>query len=92
MNEEQILASDAKGFLENPVFKQAISAVETSLESQALSTDPDNKDKCARIIISKQILKGIIREIERFVEYGEVQDMIELEKRRKTMREKVFQR
>jgi hypothetical protein len=77
MNKEQIRAEDARSLLANPVFKGAVSRVEESLEAAALSTDPDNKDKCARIIISKQLLKAIDREINRYIQDGEIQDVLE---------------
>lgn len=92
MNQEQIRSSDAKALLANPVFKAAMNQLEASLEAQALSTDPDNKDKCARIVIAKQLLKGIEREIGRFIEDGQIADLIELEERKKTLFKRVYQR
>ena len=92
MSEEQIRARDAESLLANPVFKGAIARMEAYLEAQALSTDPDNREKCARVVISKQILKGIVREITRYIEDGEIRDIIELEARKKTLKQRVFER
>ena len=89
---EKLLASDSISLTNNPAFKAAIGKMETYLEAKALSADPDNKDACSRIVISKQILKGIVRELERLVADGEVIQLKELDRRKKTIKERVFQR
>ena len=90
MNQEQMRAVDAQQLLDNPVFKGAVEHMEAYLETQALSTDPDDKGKCARIVISKQLLRGLIREINKYIETGEVVTLRELHK--KTVAQKVFRR
>lgn len=77
-------ANDAKQLLENKLFQGAFKAVGEYIDTMALSCDPDNKDKTQRIIISKQILAGIKREIERQVENGMIAEvqMSELEQKR----------
>jgi hypothetical protein len=78
-------AADAKSLLDNKLFKDAFKQVGDYIESQALGCDPDNKEKAQRILISKQILAGIRREIERVVEDGIVAEiqLNEIEQRRK---------
>jgi hypothetical protein len=80
----RIRANEARQFMQNPLFKQAFDGVASDLEGVALSCDPDNKDKSQRIIIAKQLLQAVRREIERRVEDGEFAQfqMSELEKRR----------
>jgi hypothetical protein len=77
-------ASDAKALLDNKLFKDAFQKLGDNLEAQALACDPDNKDKAARIIIAKQLLKGIKREIERVIDDGDVADiqLSELERKK----------
>ena len=77
MNEEdrKIRAEEAKHLLDNRLFKEAFSAVEGYIESQAQGCDPDNKDRAQRIIISKQIMAALRREITRIVEDGLVAEM-----------------
>lgn len=91
MDSRVIHGEDAKTLLENSLFKLAFAKVGEYLESQALGCDPDNKDKAARIIIAKQLLIGIRREIEAVISDGEVArvQMSELEKKK---RFSVFQR
>ena len=79
MNIDQIRAKDAEALLANPVFKGAISALSDNLDAKILAMDVDNKDQCVRICLAKQLLMGIEREIVRFIDQGQVEDMIELE-------------
>lgn len=60
------------------------------LDKQELGCDPDNKEKAQRIIISRQLLAGIEREIQKIVNNGKTAK-ISLEQIRKssTVREKV---
>lgn len=78
-------AADAKQLLENEMFKGAFSAVAEYIEAQALGCGADNKEMAHRIVISKQILAAIKREIQRYVENGVVADIqiAELEKRKR---------
>lgn len=71
----KFLAADAKALLENKLLQDAFRQVGEYLDSQALSCDPDNASKAQRIVIAKQILYGIKREIERVVEDGIVANM-----------------
>lgn len=82
------IGEEAKQLLGNKHFKEAFTAVADYLEQGALSCDPDNKDKTARIIISKQLLEAIKREIVRKVEDGEMAqvEIVELEKRNRQLR------
>ena len=79
-----VIANEARQILENVHFQQAFSAVDDLLEAQALACDPDNKDKAARIVIGKQLLQAIRREIIRKMDDGymaEVQ-IAEIERKR----------
>jgi hypothetical protein len=73
--ERRFRGHDARALLDNKLFKEAFSKVADHLEAQTMGCDPDNKDKAARIIIAKQLLQGIKREIERVVEDGEVAEI-----------------
>lgn len=86
--EAKFRAQDAKQLLENKLFKEAFAAVESHLDDVALSCDPDNKEKAQRIIISRQLLAAVKREIERVVEDGLIAEVriAELEKRNKLLR------
>lgn len=80
----KFLAADGKQLLENPLFQAAFKGVGEYIDAQALGCDPDNKDRAQRIIVAKQILAAIKREIERVVEDGVVADIQiqEVEKKR----------
>lgn len=81
-------AADAKALLDNQLFKQAFAGVADYLDSQALGCDPDNAAKAQRIVIAKQLLAGIKREIERVVEDGVVANIQidQLEQKRGVLR------
>jgi hypothetical protein len=66
------------------MFREAFKAVSEYLESKALSCDPDNREMAQRVVISKQLLAAIKREIERHIDNGLIADVriSELEKRR----------
>lgn len=84
----RIIANEARQLLDNRHFKEAFGAVDAWLEAQAMSCDPDNKDKAQRILITKHLLGAIRREIVRKAEDGymaEVQ-INELERRKKFLR------
>jgi hypothetical protein len=92
-NERDVITgNDAKAILDDKLFKGAFEAVKEYLDQQALSCDPDNKDKAARIIISKQLLQAVKRELERQVETGLIAQvqLSEIEKKRSLM--SVFRR
>lgn len=81
-------ASDAKALLDNEIFKSAFKSMGEYLEAKALSCDTDNKDITQRVVIAKQILAGVKREIERLVEDGIVADiqLAEIEQRKRMFR------
>ena len=86
--ESRVFASeDAKQLIENPMLVSAFESVGSYLESQALGCDPDNKDKAQRIVIAKQLLAGVKREIERVIEDGTVAriQMAEIENRKRSI-------
>jgi hypothetical protein len=80
----QFRAEDAKQLLANPMLKDAFTAVEGYLEAKALTCEPDNKDMAQRVILSKQLLAAIKREITRHIENGQVAEIqiAELERKR----------
>jgi len=83
-NESRVIrANDAKVLLENKILQESFKAVGEHIDRVALSCDPDNKERAQRIILSKQILASIIREIERVIEDGEMAQVqiSEIEKR-----------
>lgn len=83
--ERTFRATDAKQLLENNLFVEAFEAVAGHLNAAALTCDPDNQAKAARIIISQQLLAAVKREITRIVNDGamaEVQ-LSELEQRKR---------
>lgn len=86
-------SEDAKQLLENKLFKMAFENMSNSLDAQALACNPDDKDKAQRVVIAKQILAGIRREIERIVEDGVMADfqLQEIEQKR-TMLQRVMRR
>jgi hypothetical protein len=86
-------SEDARQLLENKLFKMAFEHMANSLEAQALTCNPDDKDKAQRVVIAKQILVGIRREIERIVEDGVMADfqLAEVEQK-KTMLQRVMRR
>jgi hypothetical protein len=82
--QRKFLGADAQQLLDNKLYRMAFEKVGAHIEAQALACDPDNKDKAARIVIAKQLLVGLRREIERVIEDGEVADiqLSELEKKK----------
>jgi hypothetical protein len=91
LEQDRITGEDAKQLLNNKLLKDAFSKVGEYIDQKALTCDPDNKEVAQRIILSKQILMGIRREIERLVETGMIAEvqLSEIEKKR---RFSVFQR
>ena len=83
-----MMGEDARAILNSPVFKLAVERVGEHVDNVALSCDPDNKDKAQRVIISKQLLRAIVRELELVIEDGEAAriHMDELEKRNRLLK------
>jgi hypothetical protein len=69
--QRRIIGAEAQQLLENTHFRGAWEAVDEALNEAALSCDPDDKEKAQRIILSKQLLAAVRREIERKVADGE---------------------
>jgi hypothetical protein len=96
MSQEQdvITGNDAKHLLDNKLFKGAFNAVADLLDDKALTCDPDNKEMAQRIIISKQLLAGIRREIERYIDNGYIANiqLSELEQKRQNKLMRYFRR
>lgn len=89
--EARIRANEAKQLLENPLLVSAFEAVAGYLEAKTLGCDPDNKDAAQRLILSKQILAAIKREIERVIENGVVAEIQIAQLERKTLKS-IFRR
>jgi hypothetical protein len=83
--QRKFMAADAKALLDNKLLKDAFAKVADYIDAQTLGCDPDNATKAQRILISRQILAGIKREIERVVEDGTVAEiqLNEIEHKRK---------
>lgn len=83
-DQRRIEGNEARQVLESKHFKRAFDAVGDYLEEQALACDPDNRDKTQRIVISKQLLRAIKRELERKMDDGYVAEVeiSELERKR----------
>ena len=75
IEQEMIDGNDASFILNSRVFKDAVNRMHDHLESRALSCDTDNKDLAHRIIVSKQLLAGIVRELQSIIELGEIHQM-----------------
>lgn len=92
LEEERNKGTDAKAVLGNQAFNQAFDKVNDYLEAQALGCDPDNKEKAQRIILSKQILQSIKRELTKTVENGniaviQIEQLAEESKMKRVVRE-----
>ena len=84
LEQRRIRANEARQLLENTMLKNAFSAVDNYLNEQALTCSPDDAVKAQRIVISKQLLQAVKREITRVIDDGDVAEiqMSELEQRR----------
>lgn len=87
-DQRRIRANEARQVLENRHFREAWEAMSEYVEAQAESCDPDNKDKAARIVITKQLLRGIRRELERKLEDGYMAEveLVEMQRRNRPLR------
>lgn len=83
----RIRGEEAKQLLDNKMFKDAFAAVGDYIEQQAMACPPDDKERCARIIISKQLLQAVQREIYRHIDEGVMAEirLSELEKKKRLM-------
>lgn len=69
---EELRAQDAKAILDSTVFKESFDKVSAYIESQAVSCNPDNKDLAQRIILSKQLLAHVKRELVNVINNGAI--------------------
>lgn len=84
-------SNDAEQLLANPLLRDAFKKVDQYIDQVALSCDPDDKNRAQRVILSKQLLASIIRQIERVIEDGEVAK-VEIQELKKRSMLRVFQR
>jgi hypothetical protein len=84
----RVIGEEAKQALQNKHWTEALAAMDEYLTAQELACDPDNKDKAARIVISRQLLVGIKRELVRKIEDGEMAqiEIAEIERRSRPLR------
>jgi hypothetical protein len=73
--DRRIRGNDARHLLDNALLKEAFAAVGEYIDSQALSCQPDDAARAQRIVISKQLLAAIKREIVRVIEDGDVAEV-----------------
>lgn len=87
-DQRRIRSNEARQVLENRHFREAWAALSQYVEAQADGCDPDNKDKAARIIVTKQLMTGFRRELERKLEDGYMAgvEIAELEAKRRLRR------
>jgi hypothetical protein len=72
LEDDQIAGADALNLLNNPSFKKAIIGVNEALDAKALSCDPDNQKMAARIVLSKQLLASIEKELIKVATNGNI--------------------
>jgi len=92
INEAINKANEARSIIDGAIFSGAKEAMKTYIEKLEESADPSNKDLCQRLIITRQLLKGFIREFESAMANGKVEQMKELERANKKERVAVFRR
>lgn len=82
--EKKFRAEDAKHLLSNPLFIAAFKGVEDYLESRLQMCDASDKDAAQKVVVAKQLLSSVRREIERVIDDGVIADIriAELEKKR----------
>lgn len=80
----RIRGNDARQLLDNQLLKDAFAAVGEYVDNQALSCPPDDAARAQRIVISKQLLAAIKREMVRVIEDGDIAEVQihELEQKR----------
>lgn len=83
---------DAKALLDNPLLVKAFAKVEEYINGQELVCAPDDKERAQRLVISKQLLAGIKREIQRVVENGDLAKIKIDALEKKKMLSRVFRR
>lgn len=71
----RIRGNDARQLLDNQLLKDAFAAVGQYVDDQALSCAPDDAARAQRIVISKQLLAAIKREMVRVIEDGDIAEV-----------------
>lgn len=90
---EILRAQDARAVLDSPVFKEAFNKVSEYIESQAVSCDPDNLQMAQRVVLSKQILAHVKRELVKIINDGSLSVKIHhLEQKEEGFFKKVLRR
>jgi hypothetical protein len=87
----RIRGADARQLLDNKLLKEAFESVAKYVDDQAMTCSPDDAVRAQRIIISKQLLAAIKREITRVIEDGELAK-IEISEIERRGRMRLFQR
>lgn len=72
LHERSVIGAEAQQLLDNRHFREAFEAVELQLVNNAMSIDPNDVTACQTAIISLQNLQGVMREVHRKVQDGEV--------------------
>lgn len=82
------IAGEAQQLLNNRHFREAFGAVDAALESHVNSCNMDDKDKAQRVVIAKQLMVALRREILRKAEDGYMAEVeiAELERRKGLLR------
>ena len=83
--DKKIKGADAHQILNNPVFRDALNVVRDSLIRKSLISDGSDAKK---IIISMQLLEGIVRALNQFMEDGQIVDFIESHKQKEDQAKK----
>ena len=75
LEEDKNRGRQAKQLLEDPIFREAVDTVEKYLDAKILGCDPDNEKQTQRVVLAKQIMKGVIRTIETVIANGAVAEI-----------------
>lgn len=84
----RVSANEARQVLDNHHFKEAFAAVADYIEAQAMACDPNQTERAARIILAKQLLEKVRRELVRKMEDGDMAEVqiAEIERKRGLLR------
>lgn len=86
-----VRASRARELLSNELFKDAFEKVEKYIDERSYACSPTDKETATSIIISKQILRALKREIERAIENGKIAS-VKIEQLERSNIQRMFQR
>lgn len=86
--QRRLVANEARQLLENKHFRQAFAAVDAEVEAQALACDPRDMQRAQNIVLAKQLLQKIRREVIRKMEDGWMAEVeiAEIERKKKITR------